>query len=47
LIDFLSGKNEIQPISTVKSISDIGLADIDSSLDFENIKGQILAKRAM
>lgn len=47
LIDFLSWKNEIQPISTVKSISDIGLANIDSSLDFENIKGQILAKRAM
>ena len=47
LVDFLSWKNDIQPINTVKSIDDISFADFDSSLDFENIKWQIIAKRAM
>lgn len=47
LVDFLSWKNEVKPINTVKSVADIELGNIDSNVDFENIKGQIIAKRAM
>ena len=37
----------MKPINTVKSVADIELGNIDSNVDFENIKGQIIAKRAM
>ena len=47
LVDYLSGKKDVQPISQAKSIQDLQLSNTINDVDFENIKWQLVAKRAL
>lgn len=47
LVDFLIGKIEIRPISQAKDIQNLQSTSLSFDVDFENIKWQILAKRAL
>ena len=47
LIDFLSWKKDFTPISSAKDIRDLPVGATSSEVDFENIKWQLIAKRAL
>ena len=47
LVDYLSGKNNITPVSQAKDIQDLKWDQLSFDVDFANIKWQMVAKRAL
>lgn len=47
LIDCLSGKKELVPINVAKNIKDLQISKSTFDVDFEHVKWQLMAKRAL